>query len=264
MALEVLCKVPNRKIPKGVTWFASSFIEHVFLLQLKRSINSCCGAHSLHADRYVSHNPLVPNPTHPYFHPTSDVNASPFGTHEGIYVSSTVKNNDTDLLIVEKRIKDSLKLLLLMSSMLSSDSSNIDVELISYLAQSAIVLAVDGRASLIRVRHNNIAKEIYAPRIFTIVLRLVLRMLRDINVSVIAYLDDLLIVVSTKEICLYYLKKTLDLLIKLGFKLNLEKSVLELTQSNTLAEQTSFNLSTLGISFSPIGLNTIIRFSRTI
>ncbi|KAM9954311.1 hypothetical protein ACTFIW_003852 [Dictyostelium discoideum] len=67
-------------------------------------------------------------------------------------LSSTVKNNDTDLLIVEKRINDTLKPLLLMSSMLSSDSSNVDVELISYLAQSAIVLAVNAQASLSRVR----------------------------------------------------------------------------------------------------------------
>ncbi|KAM9954876.1 hypothetical protein ACTFIW_000979 [Dictyostelium discoideum] len=73
-----------------------------------------------------------------------------------------------------------------------------------------------------------------APRIFTMLLRPVLRMLRDINVSVIAYLDDLLIVGSTKEECLSNLKKTMDLLVKLGFKLNLEKSVLEPTQSITL------------------------------
>ncbi|KAM9994138.1 hypothetical protein ACTFIZ_002960 [Dictyostelium cf. discoideum] len=72
-----------------------------------------------------------------------------------------------------------------------------------------------------------------APRIFTMLLRPVLRMLRDINVSVIAYLDDLLIVGSTKEECLSNLKKTMKLLVKLGFKLNLEKSVLEPTQSIT-------------------------------
>ncbi|KAM9975310.1 hypothetical protein ACTFIW_010338 [Dictyostelium discoideum] len=93
------------------------------------------------------------------------VNVVPFGTPEGITVSSTVKNNDTDLLIVEKRINDSLKPLLLMSSMLSSDSSNVDVELISYLAQSAIVLAVNAQASLSRVRRNNIAKEIYGSEV---------------------------------------------------------------------------------------------------
>ncbi|KAM9974030.1 hypothetical protein ACTFIR_009372 [Dictyostelium discoideum] len=89
------------------------------------------------------------------------VNVAPFGTPEGISVSSTVKNNDTDFLIVEKQTNDSLKHLLLMSSMLSSDSSNVDVELISYFAQSAIILAVNAQASLSRVRRNNIAKEIY-------------------------------------------------------------------------------------------------------
>ncbi|KAM9954846.1 hypothetical protein ACTFIW_000949 [Dictyostelium discoideum] len=93
------------------------------------------------------------------------VNVAPFGTPEGITVSSTVKNNDTDLLIVEKRINDSLKPLLLMSTMLSSDSSNVDVELISYLAQSAIVLAINAQASLSRVRRNNIAKEIYGSEV---------------------------------------------------------------------------------------------------
>ncbi|KAN0008797.1 hypothetical protein ACTFIU_002090 [Dictyostelium citrinum] len=72
-----------------------------------------------------------------------------------------------------------------------------------------------------------------APRIFTMLLRPVLRMLRELNVSVIAYLDDLLIVGSTKEECLSNLDKTMKLLVKLGFKLNLEKSVLEPTQSIT-------------------------------
>ncbi|KAM9975758.1 hypothetical protein ACTFIW_000034 [Dictyostelium discoideum] len=93
------------------------------------------------------------------------VNVASFGTHEGFSVSSTVKNNDTDLLIVEKRINDSLKHMLLMSSMLSSDSSNVDVELISYLSQSAIVLSVNVQASLSRVRRNNIAKEIYGSEV---------------------------------------------------------------------------------------------------
>ncbi|KAM9994364.1 hypothetical protein ACTFIZ_007597 [Dictyostelium cf. discoideum] len=72
-----------------------------------------------------------------------------------------------------------------------------------------------------------------APRIFTMLLRPVLRMLKDINVSVIAYLDDLLIVGSTKEECLPNIKKTMKLLVKLGFRLNLEKSFLEPTQSIT-------------------------------
>ncbi|KAM9992215.1 hypothetical protein ACTFIY_009658 [Dictyostelium cf. discoideum] len=93
------------------------------------------------------------------------VNVAPFGTPEGISVSANVKNNDTDLLIVEKRINDTLKPLLLMSSMLSSDNSNIDVELISYLVESAIVLSANAQASLSRVRRNNIAKEIYGSEV---------------------------------------------------------------------------------------------------
>ncbi|KAM9985602.1 hypothetical protein ACTFIZ_000237 [Dictyostelium cf. discoideum] len=93
------------------------------------------------------------------------VNVAPFGTPDGISVSSNVKNNDTDLLIVEKRINDSLKPLLLMSSMLSPDNSHVDLELIRYLAESAIVLAVNAQASLSRVRRNNIAKEIYCSEV---------------------------------------------------------------------------------------------------
>ncbi|KAM9975296.1 hypothetical protein ACTFIW_010324 [Dictyostelium discoideum] len=53
------------------------------------------------------------------------------------------------------------------------------------------------------------------PRIFTMLLRHVLQILKDISVPVIAYLDDLIIVGSTKEECLSYLKKTIDLLVKL-------------------------------------------------
>ncbi|KAM9967287.1 hypothetical protein ACTFIR_007527 [Dictyostelium discoideum] len=63
-----------------------------------------------------------------------------------------------------------------------------------------------------------------APSFFTMLLRPVLRMLRDFNVSVIAYLDDLLIFGATKEEYLSYHKKTMELLVKLGFKLNLEKN----------------------------------------
>ncbi|KAM9994400.1 hypothetical protein ACTFIZ_007552 [Dictyostelium cf. discoideum] len=52
-----------------------------------------------------------------------------------------------------------------MSSMLSHDNSNVDLELIRYLAESAIVLAVNAQASLSRVRRNNIAKEIYGSEV---------------------------------------------------------------------------------------------------
>ncbi|KAN0001088.1 hypothetical protein ACTFIZ_002288 [Dictyostelium cf. discoideum] len=52
-----------------------------------------------------------------------------------------------------------------MSSMLSPDNHNVDLELIRYLAESAIVLAVNAQASLSRVRRNNIAKEIYGSEV---------------------------------------------------------------------------------------------------
>ncbi|KAN0033197.1 hypothetical protein ACTFIV_005208 [Dictyostelium citrinum] len=386
------------------------------------------------------------------------VNVAPFGTSEGITAYSNLKNNDADIFVVEKRINDTLKPLFLMFNMTTHDSTNVDLELIRYLAESAIILTVNAQASLGRVRRNNISKEIYgsevlqpikikdtpkmfdetetervrklaksirknnevkqsllklnsqskstfkksggyntngnssnskpssgssgrsnnfngsagsvasgsntsksastdfrrtrkgpkseciskevqvllvedaieqvpptqysklvfysnvftvpkpgtnilrpvldlksiillsqsnhlpsmvkqgyymvkldikkaylhvlvdphyrdlfrfvwngvhyrwktmpfglstAPRIFTMLLRPVLRMLRELNISVIAYLDDLLIVGSTKEECLSNLNKTMELLVKLGFKLNLEKSVLEPTQSIT-------------------------------
>ncbi|KAK5583326.1 hypothetical protein RB653_004918 [Dictyostelium firmibasis] len=52
------------------------------------------------------------------------VNVAPFGTPEGISASSNLKNNDTDLYIVEKIINDILKPILLLSSMISSDKTD--------------------------------------------------------------------------------------------------------------------------------------------
>ncbi|KAN0023512.1 hypothetical protein ACTFIV_007898 [Dictyostelium citrinum] len=45
--------------------------------------------------------------------------------------------------------------------MTTHDSSNVDLELIRYLAESAIILTVNAQASLGRVLRNNISKEIY-------------------------------------------------------------------------------------------------------
>ncbi|KAN0022983.1 hypothetical protein ACTFIU_009066 [Dictyostelium citrinum] len=93
------------------------------------------------------------------------VNVAPFGTPEGITASSTLKNNDADLFIVEKRINDTLKPLLLMLTMTTNDSTNVDVELIRYLSESAIILAVNAQASLGGVHRNNISKEIYGSEV---------------------------------------------------------------------------------------------------
>ncbi|KAK5583316.1 hypothetical protein RB653_004908 [Dictyostelium firmibasis] len=94
------------------------------------------------------------------------VNVAPFGTPDGITASSHLKNNDSDLFIVEKRINDILKPILLISNMLSStDNSEVDTELLSYLADSTILLTINAQASLSRVRRNNISKEIYGSEV---------------------------------------------------------------------------------------------------
>ncbi|KAK5576849.1 hypothetical protein RB653_001785 [Dictyostelium firmibasis] len=94
------------------------------------------------------------------------VNVAPFGTPDGITASSHLKNNDSDLFIVEKRINDILKPILLISNMLSStDNSEVDTELLSYLADSTIILTINAQASLSRVRRNNISKEIYGSEV---------------------------------------------------------------------------------------------------
>ncbi|KAM9955418.1 hypothetical protein ACTFIW_000905 [Dictyostelium discoideum] len=71
------------------------------------------------------------------------VNVAPFGTPEGITVSSTVKNNDTDLLIVEKRINDSLKPLLLMSrhtcELVSSNDVNSKIDKTPFLCSLVLI-----------------------------------------------------------------------------------------------------------------------------
>ncbi|KAM9975686.1 hypothetical protein ACTFIW_003635 [Dictyostelium discoideum] len=96
------------------------------------------------------------------------VNVAPIGRLECISVSSNVKNNDTNLLMVEKRINDSLKLML---NMVSYDSSNVDVELISYLAQSAIVLAVNDLLLVFaneQVLPNHYSKRVFYSNVFTV------------------------------------------------------------------------------------------------
>ncbi|KAK5583344.1 hypothetical protein RB653_004936 [Dictyostelium firmibasis] len=82
------------------------------------------------------------------------------------YQLSDFINYDSDLFIVEKRINDILKPILLISNMLSStDNSEVDTELLSYLADSTILLTINAQASLSRVRRNNISKEIYGSEV---------------------------------------------------------------------------------------------------
>ncbi|KAN0040689.1 hypothetical protein ACTA71_009027 [Dictyostelium dimigraforme] len=82
------------------------------------------------------------------------VNVAPFGTPEGISIPNNLKNNDTDLLIVEKRINDSLKPLFLISSLLEAEKPDINIELLNHLIESTIVLVINSQATLGRVRHT--------------------------------------------------------------------------------------------------------------
>ena len=69
-----------------------------------------------------------------------------------------------------------------------------------------------------------------APRYFTKLLKPVLATLRNQGYISSAYLDDIFLVGETFEICRENLKATLDLLNKLGFFINIKKSVLDPTQ----------------------------------
>ncbi|KAN0045113.1 hypothetical protein ACTA71_006641 [Dictyostelium dimigraforme] len=93
------------------------------------------------------------------------VNVAPFGTPEGIVASSSVKNNDIDLLIIEKRINDSLKPLFFMSNILATEKSNVNLEMINYLVESTILLVINAQATISRVRRNNISKEIHGSEV---------------------------------------------------------------------------------------------------
>ncbi|KAN0022977.1 hypothetical protein ACTFIU_009060 [Dictyostelium citrinum] len=118
---------------------------------------------SVHTDYQLSDTLL--DQYKPRFYSSRKMNVAPFGTPEGITASSTLKNNDADLFIVEKRINDTLKPLLLMLPMTTNESTNFDVASIRYLAESAIILAANAQASLGRVRRNNISKEIYGSEV---------------------------------------------------------------------------------------------------
>lgn len=69
-----------------------------------------------------------------------------------------------------------------------------------------------------------------APRIFTKTMRPVIGILRSRGVRCIIYLDDLLIMATTKEKCLQHLRQTLEILSRLGFRINWKKSSLIPTQ----------------------------------
>lgn len=71
-----------------------------------------------------------------------------------------------------------------------------------------------------------------APAVFTGMMNVALKKVREMNVNTIAYLDDWLLWGQTKNDCLVALKKVLSTLRNLGFLVNLEKS--ELIPQQTL------------------------------
>ena len=70
-----------------------------------------------------------------------------------------------------------------------------------------------------------------APRIFTRLVQTVAAHLRQRGIKIFVYLDDWLIVANSASMLRRHLKVTLDLVAKLGFLVNYEKSHLEPTQS---------------------------------
>ena len=70
-----------------------------------------------------------------------------------------------------------------------------------------------------------------APRIFTKFLKIPMAILRRINIRILIYLDDMLVVNQSREVLLKDMDAVIFLLRHLGFVINLKKSVLEATQN---------------------------------
>ena len=70
-----------------------------------------------------------------------------------------------------------------------------------------------------------------APRVFTKILKPVIGLLRKQGIRLIIYLDDFLLMASTKETLSYHVTLTVTLLEMLGFVVNYQKSHLNPTQS---------------------------------
>jgi hypothetical protein len=72
-----------------------------------------------------------------------------------------------------------------------------------------------------------------APRVFTLIMRIILGPIREAGIRVIAYLDDLLIIASSQEQCLRHTQTLFHWILKCGFVPNLRKSELVPTQQIT-------------------------------
>lgn len=83
-----------------------------------------------------------------------------------------------------------------------------------------------------------------APFLFTKILKKVIGYLRESNILLVFYLDDILIIADTKSECIKNIKITSDLLENLGFIINTTKSVLNPQQTITF----------LGFSFNSLSM----------
>ena len=63
-----------------------------------------------------------------------------------------------------------------------------------------------------------------SPRIFTKILRPVIKLARNMGIRLVIYLDDILIMAASKELALKHTDLVISLLQQLGFTINLEKS----------------------------------------
>ena len=72
-----------------------------------------------------------------------------------------------------------------------------------------------------------------APKIFTAVMKLPLRLLREQGVRIVAYLDDLFLWAPSEAQCLTHVKLTCQTLQRMGFLINVEKSTLVPSQQIT-------------------------------
>ena len=87
-----------------------------------------------------------------------------------------------------------------------------------------LVFIFDGKIYRFKVMHYGLNS---APRIFTKLLKPILRLLRCQGMLLIIYLDDILLIAPTAELCLAQGKLLMKLLQDLGFLVNMNKSVLK-------------------------------------
>ena len=94
-------------------------------------------------------------------------------------------------------------------------------------SRSLLVFIFDGKIYCFKVMPFGLNS---APRIFTKLFKPILRLLRSQGMLLIIYLDDILLIAPTADLCLAQGKFLMKLLQDLGFLVNMNKSVLTPTQ----------------------------------